>query len=593
MIVPHPSHGHRTRTLVGMLLVLCGLSPIARAQEVSEPASDRKALQGRVVDESGKPLDGAMVMAFPRGVVSGRSTRTSARTNREGEFVIPDLDAGFYSVRVMSPPLIVMEGIPENGVRPGQPMNIRMARGAAITGRVVDKLGRPLTGLVVEPIPIRDAQGIRLEDGARTSRGGKVDDRGVYRLWGLESGTYILAAGHKQSFFAQPEFISDRARTYYPGTNRAGATEVTVRNGDEIADVDIEFRGDAGFLVTGSIVAAPGRAVSQQATVELFRQGMMSPERIVIARPVKGVPTFRLEAIEDGDYELVARSLDGAAYDTTDRKSIRVRGADVNGVRLELLPTSGLSGRIVEGVHDTCDTSLDGKPMPPVRLSDVMVRIRRVDGPAGGVQAAQAKSTGEFEAKPLNSGVYRLWLESADDTTYLRSLDLALQAKVTTSVKPNPSGAASTASVSSIGRDGLRINRDRPIDGVRFIVSRGAARMTGRIVPAKEGASLPARARVCLVPADEKLKDDVIRYFEVEVGRGGAFDVPNVAPGEYFVLTRDFSKDDRPDNSILPAAWDAKERVKLRAAAEKAGLRISLAPCQRLESAVVRVVASP
>ena len=596
MRFPGASRAHHRRSVVGVLLVLLSLSSVASAQESpgqATAASERKSLQGRIVDENGKPLDGAMVTAFIQGIVSGRSSRTSARTNREGEFVIPGLDPGFYSVRVICPPLIVEDGIPENGARPGQPMSIRMVRGASISGKVVDKEGRPLTGLVVEPIRVRDVEGTPLEEGARTFRGGSVDDRGVYRLWGMEPGTYVLSAGHHRSYFDQPSYLSDRARTFYPSSNRAGATEVTVRSGDQIENADITFRGDAGYLINGFVVAAPKRAVFQQTIVELFRPGKPSPERMVVVVAAGGVPSFRFEAIEDGEYELAARSYDGEDFDTSDRKSVRVRGADVHGIRLELMPTTRLSGRIdvvSQSPLDVCESTPEGKPVPPVRPTEMAVRIRRVDGPIIGIPMAQPKANGEFIVKPLNGALYRLWLDFADDTTYLVSLDTTSRSTDPASkAKPAVPAPASPARVSSIARDGIRVTRGVQVEGVRFLVSRGAACVTGRIVSAKDGDPLPSRVRLCLVPADRKQSDDVLHHYEVDVERGGTFDVRNVAPGEYLVVTRVLAKDDRPDRDILPAAWDSKERVKLRAAAEKAVLRISLAPCQRLESAVVRV----
>jgi hypothetical protein len=75
----------------------------------------------------------------------------------------------------------------------------------------------------------------------------------------------------------------------------------------------------------------------------------------------------------------------------------------------------------------------------------------------------------------------------------------------------------------------------------------------------------------------------------VNAERDGTFELRNIAPGEYFVMTRVFPNDDRPDAEILPAAWDARERAALRAAAEKAGVRVTLSRCQQLESAVVTV----
>ena len=187
---------------------------------------------------------------------------------------------------------------------------------------------------------------------------------------------------------------------------------------------------------------------------------------------------------------------------------------------------------------------------------------------------------------------YRLSLEFADDDAWVVTLDRPGGAGVTSPVTgakgiAGASGGSKVAGSRPVASDGVRVERGKHVDGVRFVVARGAARVRGRIVPANAGEPLPSRARVCLVPADAKQKDDVIHYYEVLVERDGTFDVRNVAPGEYFVATRTFPGDDRPDLEIFPAAWDAAERVKLRLAAEKAGIRITLSPCQRLESAVI------
>jgi protocatechuate 3,4-dioxygenase beta subunit len=552
---------------------------------------ERKPIRGRVVDENGRPVDGALVSAMLYGASGNFAGTASGTSNREGEFTIPDLDPGLYSLWVQSPPFVVVEGIPDRGASPGQSLTIRMARGAAISGKVVDKDGQPLTGLHVEPIRVRDDEGHRLDDESTEFRGGVTDDRGEYRLWGLESGTYLLAVGHTEKYANEPRFLSDRVRTFYPSSNRAGATEVTVRAGDDIANADIAFRGEAGFRISGAVIGVPGRKLSPWTRVELYQAGMSSPDRSATMQFKGDASTFRFEALEDGEYQLVATSWDRDDQDTSERVTVRVRSADVTGVRLELQPTSTLTGRIEARApkpDEACQAAADGKALPPLRLGEMAVRARRVDAKFYRAWTVRPKSDGEFTVKGLGGSVYRFALDLGDDDAFIERLDRPAAPPATPAKGVASAQAASkNEGPSLLARDGLSVTRGQSVSGVRFVVARGAARVRGRIVPAKEGDPLPARARVCLVPADAKQKDDVIHYYEVLVERDGTFDVRNVAPGEYFVATRTFPGDDRPDLEIFPAAWDPKERAALRAAAERLGIRVTLSPCQRLESAVI------
>ena len=575
-------------------VLVATLATDARAQDASPAtttATERKPIRGRVVDENGRPVDGAAVSAVLYGASGNFAGTASGTSNREGEFTIADLDPGLYSLWVQSPPLVVVDGIPERGASPGQSLTIRMARGAAISGKVVDKDGQPLTGLHVEPIRVRDEEGLRLDDDSVEFRGGVTDDRGEYRLWGLESGTYLLAVGHTVKYADEPRFLSDRVRTFYPSSNRAGATEVTVRAGDDIANADISFKGEAGFRISGAVIGVPSHKLSPWTRVELYQAGMSSPDRSSTVQFKGDASTFRFEALEDGEYQLVATSWERDDQDTSERVTVRVRGADVSGVRLELQPTSTLTGRIEARApkpDEACQAAADGKAPPPLRLGEMVVRARRVDAKFYRAWTVRPKSDGEFTVKGLGGGVYRFALDLGDDDAFIERLDRPATPPATPAKGVASAQAASrTEGPSPFARDGLSVTRGQSVKGVRFVVARGAARVRGRIAPAKEGEPLPSRARVCLVPADPKQKDDVVHYFEVEVERDGTFDVRNVAPGEYFVATRTFPGDDRPDLEIFPAAWDPKERAALRDSAEKAGVRVTLSPCQRLESAVI------
>jgi hypothetical protein len=297
----------------------------------------------------------------------------------------------------------------------------------------------------------------------------------------------------------------------------------------------------------------------------------------------------------------MARSWDADENDTSDRRTVRIRGADVTGIKLELQPTSTLTGRIEvrpAKTDQSCGTSTDGKSPPPLRIDEIVVRTRRVDSPYYASWTVGAKGSGEFTVKSMSGPHYRLGLEFADEEAYLEVLDRPLgsgDGSATVGSKPSakPPPEVKATAPSAIARDGVFVTRGKTVAGVRFVVARGAARVRGRITPAKVGEPMPSRARLVLVPADVKQKDDVIHYYEVDVEDDATFDVRNVAPGEYFVVTRTFPNDDRPTREIFPASWDPKVRADLRAAAEKAGVRLTLLPCQRLESAVVTVSSKP
>lgn len=577
-------------------LVCVGAAPAARAQErppaaaAAAPgqAGDR-AIRGKVLDESGRPIDGAAV-ATERYESSGNfAGEVSATTSRDGEFSIPDLEPGLYQVGVEVPPFVVVDGIPARGSRPGDYLTIRMARGAAISGTITDRDGLPLTGFTVEPIRVRDDRGIRTAVEYWGYRGGRSDDRGVYRLWGLQPGSYLLSVGQGMSYDSEPKYFSDRARTYYPGSDRSGATEVTVRAGDDVGNVDIAFRGDAGRRVTGTIAGVPKDAAPDSVSVEVYRAGTAWSELDVPALGLGDPFTFRIDGLDDGDYQLSAVRWSNEQPLRSERVPVRVRGADVSGVRLELLPLSTMTGRVE--VQPTpperaCAATGDGEP-PPLRVTEMAVRIRRVDHPNFAPWTRGLKADGSFMETKLGGTAYRLGLYLADDDAYVVALDRVAESPAPAKGKPSPRTPGETGVQSPIARDGLKAARGTTVAGIRFIVARGAARVRGRVAPARDGEALPTRARVCLVPADPRQTDDVIHYYEESMERDGTFDLRNIAPGEYFVVTRVLPEDDRPDLEIFPAAWDGAERAKLRAAAEKGAVRITLSPCQRLESAVV------
>src|SRR5262249_22149665 len=101
----------------------------------------------------------------------------------------------------------------------------------------------------------------------------------------------------------------------------------------------------------------------------------------------------------------------------------------------------------------------------------------------------------------------------------------------------NPAGGVS--------QNGFTFRLGGKMAGVTATFAEGAASLRGKVAPENEGARLPSRLRLHLIPADPKAAEDVLRYSETIVRSEGAFVFNNLAPGKYRLLTR-IVPDDEP-----------------------------------------------
>src|SRR5262249_35642057 len=86
------------------------------------------------------------------------------------------------------------------------------------------------------------------------SRSRITDDRGMYRFWGLQPGTYIVSAGRGAFGFSRGSLTvyDDDSPTYYPSSTLGSATRLELVSGQELTGIDISYRGYTGHAVTGA-----------------------------------------------------------------------------------------------------------------------------------------------------------------------------------------------------------------------------------------------------------------------------------------------------------------------------------------------------
>ena len=137
-------------------------------------------------------------------------------------------------------------------------------------------------------------------------------------------------------------------------------------------------------------------------------------------------------------------------------------------------------------------------------------------------------------------------------------------------------------------RNPLAVKSGERLNNLTVTVAEGAAAVRGRVVPATEGARLPDRLRIHLVPAEKEAANDVLRFAEAKAGADGAFVINNLAPGHYLILARPSADEETSDALARPVAWDATERAALFKQAAAANFTLDLQSCQRLIDYVLK-----
>ncbi len=182
------------------------------------------------------PAPGAAAPALPPQQPVQPAPIPSVTTDRDGKFVVPDLEEGTYRIAVTLNGYVKQEYGQRSFTGQGSVLTltkgetikglvVRLTRAANINGRIADETGQPASGVTVRIIKATyNANGIRLFQQAGTAR---TNDRGEYRLYWITPGRYYLVAGTPPGIppgvdpggVPSPNETADPYTfTYYPGT---------------------------------------------------------------------------------------------------------------------------------------------------------------------------------------------------------------------------------------------------------------------------------------------------------------------------------------------------------------------------------------
>lgn len=498
------------RLFSSLAITLCFVSITALAQSSKDEQANQSTVSGRVT-LGDKPVRGFVVGLLPhnRPGPSQPDQTPRAKTDAEGNYRITGAAAGNYRLAPLSSAYVMntangygLQGIPvtlgENEHL--ENINIQLATGGVITGRVTDQNGKPVIEANISIEPGGD-QGFRPP--AIPRRVWNTDDRGIYRIFGLPEGKYKIAV-HRYS----PNAIS--TRVYYPGTaDQAQAKIVEVASGSETTDIDIKISNSESRLeISGRVVDDTGNAVSNASLEYRFMESNRGWFGSSVRVNTDG--TFRLSGLTPGTYVLIAR--ENSQFNANwygEPLKLELQSGDLKGVEVKVQRGVSISGSvIVEGISDI-------SKIPSFSHYRIASSTRPVEREMSySPKTATIEAGGAFRINGVAPGQVQLML----------------------SVINLPESAIKLIRVEHNGQDvtrGFEVGANENVAGVRVICAYGTGVIKGQVQI--QGGTLPDGTIlnvICLRPNDSP--DAAVGHGQVDAR--GRFVIERLPEGNYVLM---------------------------------------------------------
>jgi hypothetical protein len=524
--------------------IFCLLILFAAGREALSQASNvtgSGAVTG-VVKLGDAPAAGIMLALLPErmGPMAQQPDITNrAVTDEKGEYRFTNVAAGRFRVTPLDEAFVITGvATPRGGpsgiavtVSQGQAVSnvdFTLARGGVITGRVTDGDGRPAIAERIN-LNLMDANGSPQPFNGRNRFGYETDDRGVYRIYGLPAGRYLVSAGGSD----RPG-VSRRIRyplTYYPDVaEQAQATPVEVRTDFSADDIDIHLgEPTPTYAVVGRVIDADSGQPAAGLPVNIV------PQRIrgagggrAIGGPGGSVAgadgAFRVTGLSPGLYSASAGSSNGfgvvagASSDFySDPVSFEISEANVAGVEIKVRRGASIAGVVViDGPND---------PSISAQLSQLMISASSRGGQQSQAQGEGGRGGmgGRQNFAPVGpDGAFRI--------------GGVAPGRVRLNINGRGFGGGAGVALGRVERNGVamdgefNVSSGEQVTGVRVVVVNAAGVIQGRVMIS--GGTLPPGTRLMVFV---RPLNSTGRNRPAQVDASGQFRVDGLAPGSYEV----------------------------------------------------------
>jgi len=519
----------RPRLLKFCLIILCcHISALAQDPPAISPpptteppeAQAPGIIQGTVLSgASGQPLRRAQVVLKPADPKAGSSFQT---TDESGGFSFLKVSTGRYTITVQRDGYLPTAAghigsykmPPVFSVQSGQTISsfvFSLTPSGVVSGKVKFDDAEPAVNVTVQ---LYRSYYDRGRHGYAAAASGHTDDRGEYRLHGLEPGSYYVAALYQAP--PRPAGAEEQERkdaqgnplpelsyavTFFPQAQKMSeAVAVKIAPGAEVAGIDIfltmvhtvRVRGRVIGGLKGGVIASPNVALRWNDPDNTA--SVNAPINVNIDKE----QNFEIQGVTAGPYLLVASGVEGGVT-LTGRFPLNVGDADVSDVNVVVDAESMWTGKIrMDG---------DNATLPPGLV--VSLQPRR---PIASPTRAQVSENGEFSVSFVPDEVYDLYVANGPNDAYLKSVRVAGAERLDQGLEAS-SGEAPSALDVVLGAHGGQV--------------------LGRAVTA-DPKVVASGATIALIP--DPSSGRVQTYQTVNADEYGNFLLQGIPPGNYLLV---------------------------------------------------------
>lgn len=534
--------------------------PAPREAAARDSAQEVKGgiIRGRITSlDSGKPLRRAQLRLTSETDFLGNGARTTSTSN-DGRYELRDIPAGRYTLRVERSGYLALTYGQRRPGDVGRPLEIADKEVAdnvdfalpgmsVISGRVLDDLGEPATGVTVWVLQARYVQGRRrlVPSGANVT----TDITGRYRLLSLVPGEYAVMATTRDTWphDSDPKQIFGYAPTYFPGTStQAQAQRVKVGVGQETSGIDFSLVAGRTSRVSGIATSSSGQPLGGETVTVTQEVGgltmFMGSAVAVASTKVAGDGTWTVSNIPPGEYRLSTRTAARANQPAQEGQlTFNVAGADVEGLSLVTGAGGTVRGEVVTDDGSPLPAGFDRMQVRPPFNPNARMMISVLQPDNGRVQ-----SDGSFEVQ-------------------------GVLAETVLSIGPLP-GEWTLKAIEVEGRDmadlPLPVEHGKTLSGVRIVLTSRPTTIRGALRDERQN---PAEGSV-IVFADDSAKwregSRVIRATRLD--QRGLFTFKGLPAGNYLLVALDSVQEGQwHDPEFLEGLRDRARRVALADAESK------------------------
>jgi len=522
--------------LIFIVIILCHSHLMASAQSAPKEAPETGTITGRVTTRDDEPLPNVGLALMPAQPNGQRKAVGRATTGADGFYRMTNVPAGSYRLHILAPAYTAANSSPTGGWNEGKIINLTagetiegqdftLARGGVITGRVTDADGKPL---IAEYLKVtRASHDLRSgPDHVMQPYAFETDDRGVYRIYGVPAGRYLVSVGEDKEHGAVGIALSGKnfTRTFHPSaTEQAQAKIIEVSPGSEATNTDITLAAPVKtYEAAGRIIDAQ---TGKPAPGVLYGIGTVSPDGRQITgqgwgnSKTEAHGEFRLRNLLPGRYAVTARAEreDEANYYNAP-VPFEITEGNVEGLVVKVQRGGILSGVAV--LENTRDRAAFAK------LSQLMlhinVRPREPDSAelrAWNSWRSRFQPDGSFRVMGLPPGKAHLALEPYFSAGF-------------TLLRIEHSGIAH--------RDGIEIGSGEHLSGVRVVMAYGTSTVRGQVEMRRDGApvQIPDGGQLHVSVRRRGAGDSWRGDNGAEVDARGRFILEGLTAGEYELTTR-------------------------------------------------------